>query len=612
MEQSKGYLVIEQKGNGEQSVIFADNASCELIGLSLEKLISKNPADAAEALCVSKVKLDNEHEIWILTANSSESTKISELEQINANLEAALKEAEAANKAKTDFLSSMSHDIRTPMNAIMGMTTIGLSHIDEKPRVLDCLQKISTASSHLMSLVNDVLDLSRIDSGRLVLNEEAFSLADIIHDISVIVRPQAAAKKQELQIELDRIYEEDIIGDPLRLRQILVNIIGNAVKYTPENGKITVKLSQFIKKDESGRDGAVWLDFVCEDNGIGMSSDFVKRIFVPFERDKNADTEKIEGTGLGMAIVKNIIDKMNGTIDVKSEKGKGSSFHIRLPVTPADNSGVPFRLPSNRRVLVTEGKKSSADQICEYLSESGFEPAVVTNGLELVTWLTENRYEDNMPCIMLLGQEIEDISVIELAAHVRQLVGKSLPIVYVSETDWSNIEYRATRAGINAFVPCPLFKSKLLRTVLELTDKGEISDGTDYLSEDYSQHRILLVEDVEINREIIIEMLFSTGIKVETAGNGLEAVEMFTRSSQGYYDLVFMDVKMPIMDGYEATRQIRALPRDDAQTVWIVAMTADAFVEDIRKAKSSGMNEHCSKPVDPRRLIEIIHNRFGK
>lgn len=612
MKQTKGYLVTEQNEKGKQSVIFADKASCELTGLSSEKLISKDPADVAEALCVSKIKLDNEHEIWILTANGAEDSKVLELERLNANLDIALREAEAANKAKTGFLSSMSHDIRTPMNAIMGMTTIALSHIDEKSRVLDCLQKINTASLHLMSLVNDVLDMSRIDSGRLVLNEEPFSLADVTHDISVIVRPQAAAKKQNLQIELGHIYEEDIIGDPLRLRQILVNVIGNAVKYTPENGEITVKLSQFIKSGQSDRDGAVWLDFICEDNGIGMSGDFVKRIFIPFERDKNADTEKIEGTGLGMAIVKNIIDKMNGTIEVESEKGKGSRFRIQLPVTPAESSGITSKLPANRKVLVTEGKKSSADHICEYLSESGFNPIVVTNGLELVTWLTENHYEDNMPCILLLGQEIEDVPVIELAAHVRQLIGKSIPIVYVSEVDWSNIEYRATRAGINAFVPCPLFKSRLLRTVLELVSEGDIAESVDYSSADYSKRRILLVEDVEINQEIIIEMLFSTGVKVETAGNGLEAVEMFKKSSEGYYDLVFMDVKMPVMDGYEATRQIRALPRDDAQNVWIVAMTADAFVEDIRRAKSSGMNEHCSKPVDYQRLMEIIHNRFSK
>lgn len=535
--------------------------------------------------------------------------KIEELEQQNYDLEFALKEAEAVNKAKSSFLSSMSHDIRTPMNAIVGMTTIGLSHIDEKSRVLDCLQKIHIASSHLMSLVNDVLDMSRIDSGRLVLNEEAFSLADVIHGIAVIVRPQAAAKKQELQIEMGHIYEENLIGDSLRLRQILVNIIGNAVKYTPENGKITVKLSQFIKK--SGSDDAVWLDFICEDNGIGMNSDFVKRIFIPFERDRSFETENIEGTGLGMAIVKSIIDKMNGTIEVESEKGKGSSFHIQLPLTASEAANATPKLPSNRNVLVVNGMKTYAEQICKYLKESGFEPIALTNGLEAVTWLTENKYEDTMPCIILLGQGIEGVPVLELAAHMRQLVGKSLPIAYVSEEDWSKIEYRATRVGINTFVPCPLFRSRLIHTVLELTADAYMSEGADQTL-DYSSRRILLVEDVEINQEIVIEMLFSTGVKVETANNGLEAVEMFTKSSPGYYDLVFMDVKMPVMDGYEATRQIRALSREDAKNVWIVAMTADAFVEDVRKAKESGMNDHCSKPVDLQRLMEIIHNRFSE
>lgn len=543
---------------------------------------------------------------------NTEQARISELERRNSELEAALREAEEANKAKSSFLSSMSHDIRTPMNAILGMTAIGLSHIDEKSRVLDCLQKISTASAHLMSLVNDVLDMSRIDSGRLVLNDDEFSLADLTHDIAVFVRPQAASKNQELQIELSNIYEENLVGDALRLRQILVNVIGNAVKYTPANGKISVRFSQFVKEEDSDNGSTVWFDFVCEDNGIGMGEEFVKRIFIPFERDRSSAAEKIEGTGLGMAIVKNIIDRMNGTIEVESELGKGSKFSVRLPLTVAEKQNTGYKLPSNNNVLVTEGKESSAKQICEFLSESGLNPITARSGLEAVTWLTENLYEDNMPCLILLGQETRDMPVLELASHIRQLAGQELPIVLASEEDWSSIEYRAVRSGINAFVPCPLFKSRLLQTVFELVNKSGMRDGTDNSGNDYSDRRILLVEDVEINQEIIIEMLFSTGVNIETADNGAEAVEKFKSSPEGYYELVFMDVKMPIMDGYEATRQIRALPREDAKNVWIVAMTADAFVEDIRKAKKAGMNEHCSKPVDLQRLMEIIHNRFKK
>ena len=525
------------------------------------------------------------------------------LRAANEDLEEALRAAEAANQAKSRFLSSMSHDIRTPMNAIMGMTSIGLSHIDEKARVQDCLSKIQTASAHLMSLVNDVLDMSRIDSGRLTLSEEPFSLADLVHDIAVIVLPQARQKNQELQIEIGRIEEEVLLGDELRLRQILVNIIGNAVKYTQEGGAIQVGLTA----QRTAGEGPVELAFSCRDNGIGMSPAFLEKIFIPFERVRSAAVSKIEGTGLGMSIVKSLVDRMGGQITVESREGEGSCFRVELSLPAAPRSRGRLTLPEGAVVLVAESGEERARRIGECLAEGGLTPVRTRTGMASVTWLTEAQYEERLPCALLLGQELEDMPVLEMAAHVRQLAGREFPIVLVSEDDWAQIEYRATRAGVSAFVPCPLFSSRLLETLSELMggDRGDQSAGGD-LNADYSGSRVLLVEDNELNQEIAVELLGLTGVQVEVAGDGAQAVDMFAAAPAGYYDLIFMDVQMPVMNGYEATRRIRQMDREDAGRVWIVAMTANAFVEDVRLSREAGMNEHVSKPVDLERLQEIL------
>lgn len=534
--------------------------------------------------------------------------RIAELEREITTLKEALMAAEEANKAKSRFLSNMSHDIRTPMNAIMGMTSIGLSHIDEKARVHDCLGKIQTAATHLMSLVNDVLDMSRIDSDRLTLNEEPFSLADLIHDISVIVRPQAAQKKQTLKIEIGRIEEEDLIGDPLHLRQILVNIIGNAVKYTQEAGEIEVWFAQRYAEGDSDR---VWLDFYCKDNGMGMSPEFLQKIFVPFERVHSEATSKIEGTGLGMSIVKNLVERMEGQILVESEEGAGSCFTVNLPMIMAPQETTALHLPEGASVLIAEKRKERAGQMARYLREAGLVSVHQEAGAQAVTWLTQAQYEGHMPCAMLVGEELSDMQVLHLASHVRQLAGKEFPILLVSEADWVQLEYRATRAGINGFVPCPLFKSRLLGTLAKLLGESGADDDQAQRELDYSAYRILLVEDIELNQEIAVELLSVTGVQVEVADDGARAVEKFENSPEGYYDLIFMDIHMPVMDGYEATRRIRGMDRPDAMTVWIVAMTADAFVEDVRQAKESGMNEHISKPVEPSRLQEILYRQFS-
>ncbi len=612
MEAIKGYLLIEYSECASPKILYADSNACAITGLSGEALSAADARQAVRGIDTAQIALDAAHELWILDCSQERyNAAFDRISQENRDLRDALRAAQEENLAKSSFLSSMSHDIRTPMNAIMGMTAIGLSHIDEKSRVLDCLQKIQSASNHLMSLVNDVLDMSRIASGRMSLNDEAFSLADMVHDISIIVRPQAAQKRQDLQMEIGQIYAESLIGDPLRLRQILVNIIGNAVKYTQEEGRIRVSLAQHLGEAQAADNPAneqIWLDFLCEDNGVGMSPDFLERIFVPFERVNTAAVSRIEGTGLGMSIVKNLLDRMGGRITVESEEGKGSRFCVSIPFHTALQEDRP--LPEGT-VLLAESLDGRAQQILDCFRDSGMETVHISSGMAAVTWLTEAQYENRMPRVLLLGQELSDMPVLEVAAHVRQLAGREFPIIWVAEIDWAQTEYRASRAGVNAFVPCPLFKSRLLSTISELTcGSQEGLDTATGQEADYSEYRLLLVEDNELNREIAMELLSLTGIQVDEAENGQRAVEAFERSPEGYYDLIFMDIQMPVLNGYEAAKKIRRLPRKDAESVWIVAMTANAFVEDIRLSKEAGMNEHCSKPVEMERLHDILRRRL--
>ena len=529
-------------------------------------------------------------------------SRIEALEAKNRALEAALASSEEVNQAKSRFLSNMSHDIRTPMNAIMGMTAIALSHIDEKPRVRDCLDKVRTASVHMMSLVNNVLDISRIDSGRLVLGDEEFSLADLVHDIAVIVRPQAQQKSQELKLEIGPVTAERLTGDPLRLRQILVNIISNAVKYTPAGGAIRVRFAQ-----DPPAEGCARLHFLCEDNGIGMSEAFLERIFLPFERAED-QVAQIEGTGLGMSIVKSLVDRMGGTISVESREGEGSRFRVELPVSVSRQERPAPVLPVGRTALVAENRPEAAGLMAAYLEEGGLVPVCLSSGMEAVAWLTEARVEDRSPCAVLLGQELSDMSPLDLASHLREVTGQALPILLVSEEDWARLEYRAGRAGISAFVPCPLFPSRFLGAISDLLAGGGETGGSRDI--DCSGLRVLLAEDNELNLEIAVELLGMTGARVETAGNGQEALDRFRAAPEGWYDLILMDIQMPVMDGYKAARRIRALDRPDARSVCIAAMTANAFVEDVRQAREAGMDEHIAKPVDLDRLRELLYSRL--
>jgi signal transduction histidine kinase/CheY-like chemotaxis protein len=601
----KGYLVVETCGpDGRGRVRYADVAASALTGLSAAELVGADAERAAAGLERTVTPLDAEHALWILeTAADAKCTEQNRMEQA---LTKALRDAQAANAAKSAFLSNMSHDIRTPMNAILGMTNIALSHIDEKARVQDCLQKIHSASDHLMSLVNDVLDMSRIDSGRMTINEEPFSLADLLHDIVLLVRPLAAERRHTFHVDVQDIRCERLMGDPLHLRQIYVNLLNNSIKYTPEGGKIELSLSELPGPDVQ----SITLRFVCRDNGIGMEKKSLDRLFLPFERMQNTTASKIEGTGLGLAITKQLTDLMHGTIQVDTAPGKGSCFTVDIPLPCVAGAEVQPPLPRGQTVLVAESNAAYAAQIAQYLREGGCEPVVVDSGEATVTWLTTAQYEGRMPCALIMGTELSDLPALEVTAHVRQITSRNFPILLVSEQNWGQLEYQATRAGVNAFVPCPLFRSRLWNALSALTQQKTLPAQEAASAQEYRNMHILLVEDNELNQEISAELLSSLGVQVELASDGAEAVRRFTASPVGYYDLIFMDIQMPVMDGYEATRLIRSADRADAQSVWIVAMTANAFLEDIKRSRAAGMNEHCAKPVDIERIEEILRERL--
>ena len=516
----------------------------------------------------------------------------------NEELHRALEEAQNANLAKETFLSNMSHDIRTPMNAIIGLTTLAKKHIDEKGRVADALGKIEIAGSHLLSLINDVLDMSRINSGRLKVEEELFSLGDLLHETLVIVRPQAEQRHHSFLFETNDILYESLYGDTLRLRQVLVNIINNAVKYTPEHGRIRVSFSQELCGDRCV------LVFRCEDNGIGMSREFLKRIFDPFERVTTSTLSGVEGTGLGMSIVKKLIDAMGGTIAIESEPGRGTTVTIRFPLR-YETVQISTEALSGRQLLIIEADEGMRAQYRSYLDEYALSYTIVSSSSEAISAVTEADYRGKRFDCAILGRSIgQDGDLFTLASYLHQ-ADESLVLILISDLNWAEIEYRANRSGISAFIPIPFFRKSLLNG---LDRAMQSSSGEDTFSgvPDLSGKRILLAEDNMINREIACEILGATNAVVDCAENGREAVERFSASDSGAYSLILMDIQMPVMDGYTAVRQIRALSRPDARSVPIYAMTANAFAEDIAKARESGMNGHIAKPIDINHLMQLL------
>jgi len=517
-------------------------------------------------------------------------------------IDRARSEAIHANKAKSEFLSYMSHDIRTPMNAIVGMTAIATANIDDRQQLMNCLKKITLSSRHLLGLINDILDMSKIENGKMTLNPDMVSLRVAMDSLVTIIQPQIKSKNQVFDVFISNILEENVYCDGVRLNQVLINFLSNAYKFTPEGGKIYVYLSQ----EESPKgDAYVRVHFRVKDTGMGMTPEFQKKIFESFSREDNTRVHKTEGTGLGMAISKYIIDAMGGTIEVHSETGKGTEFHIVLDLEKATVKEEDMVLPSWNMLLVDDD-----EQLCretaEKLKELTIQCDWVVDGKSAIHMVEEHHNRQDAYQIVLLDWRMEGMNGIEAARELRQKFGEEMPILLISAYDWSDIEEEAREAGISGFISKPLFKSTLYHGLMQYMDPArEKTEMRKTPARDFSGVRILLAEDNDINYEIANELLSAIGIEIEWAQNGQICVDMFEKSAEGYYDAILMDIRMPVMSGYEAARKIRALTRQDAKLP-IIAMTADAFSEDIKKCKECGMNDHASKPIDMDVLTRLL------
>lgn len=532
------------------------------------------------------------------------------LEEQSQKLQEALASAERANQAKSDFLARMSHDLRTPLNAVVGMTAIAGAHLGDNERVLDCLRKITGSSKLLLSLINEVLDMSKIESGRLKLSDEEFNIGELLQDMIVMMQPEIKRRKQQLDIHVLSLKHEDVIGDSQRIKQVLMNILSNAVKYTLDEGHILVEI-----REEEGTGNVSTYEFAVTDNGRGMKPEFLRKIFEPFERADDQEIRSIQGTGLGMAISHSIVELMGGRIEVKSEYGKGSCFRVRMPLhLQAEAGEEEIVWPDFCSVLIIDDDRTACESTSEYLKEIGLQSEWVCSGREGLE-AVKRRCEKNDPYFsVLVDLKMPDMNGIEVAKRMREFAGAAMPILLLSAYDIEEYEREAREAGIDGFIPKPLFKSKLISVLSKFTRKetARESYGVPLSDDDYTGKRILLVEDNELNREIALEIVGSTGAGMCVAVNGLDAVEKFSQAEEGALDMILMDIQMPVMDGYEATRRIRALDRADAKAVPIIAMTANAFSEDVKNALASGMNHHVAKPFDIAELMKILRKYLAR
>ena len=533
-----------------------------------------------------------------------------QLEEQNRKLEIALRHEGAANRAKREFLFNMSHDIRTPMNAIIGFTSLAATHIDNREQVLDYLKKISTSSQHLLSLINDVLDMSRIESGKVKIEEKAVHLPDLVHDVRSIIQPNVAAKRLSLFIDTMDIEDEDIITDPLRLNQILLNILSNAIKFTPTGGMISIRIAQ----KNGAPKGCVCYEFRIKDNGIGMSEEFQKHIFEEFSREESSTVSGIQGTGLGMSITKNIVDLMGGTIALTSEPGKGSEFIVTLCFTRSGQKAEPKQLPQleGLRALVADDDTDTCLNVSTMLSKIGMRPEWTISGKEAVIRTKYAVEQGDEFSVYIIDWLIPDMNGIEIVRQIRKVIGNRCPIIILTAYDWADIEDEARAAGVTAFCEKPLFLSELRRVLAEPFRAEPASEPAQPTAADLKGKKLLLVEDNELNREIALEILKEAGFVVDTAEDGAVAVQKIKQAAPGQYDLILMDIQMPNLDGYEATRQIRALPDAEKASIPIFAMTANAFEEDRQNALEAGMNGHIAKPLDVPHLLRVLADALKK
>ena len=530
--------------------------------------------------------------------------------KMNQALAEAVRAAETANRAKSTFLSNMSHDIRTPMNAIIGFTTLAVSNIDNQERVRDYLGKILSSSNHLLSLINDVLDMSRIESGKIHLEETEVSLSDVLHDLKTIISGQIYAKQLDLYMDAVDVANEDVYCDKTRLNQVLLNLLSNAIKFTPAGGTVSVRLKQF---PGTQKDSALY-EIRVKDNGIGMSLEFAQKLFSPFERERTSTVSRIQGTGLGMAITKNIVNMMGGTIEVQTEQGKGTEVIVRLAlrIQPEQHRTERIAELEGLKALVIDDDFNTCDSVTKMLAKVGMRSEWTLSGKEAVLRARQSMELGDAFHAYIIDWRLPDMNGIEVTRQIRSL-GDDTPIIILTAYDWSDIEVEARAAGVTAFCAKPLFMSDIRETLM--TAIGQKQEETENpvlpaAGSDFRGRCILLVEDNELNREIAVELLKQYGFRIDTAENGAEAVEKVKHAAPGDYDLVLMDVQMPVMNGYEATKQIRALDDPALAGITILAMTANAFDEDRKQALECGMDGFLSKPIVLEELIGTLQNNL--
>ena len=498
------------------------------------------------------------------------------------------------------------------MNAIIGFTTLAVSNIDDKERVRDYLGKILSSSNHLLSLINDILDMSRIESGKIHLEETEVSLSEVLHDLKTIISGQIHAKQLELYMDVMDVTNEDVYCDKTRLNQVLLNLLSNAIKFTPAGGTVSVRLREYPGTQR----GCELYEIRVKDNGIGMSQKFVQKIFSPFERERTSTVSRTQGTGLGMAITKNIVDMMGGTIEVQTEQGKGTEFIIRLPlrIQPENHRIEKIAELEGLKALVVDDDFNTCDSVTKMLVKVGMRSEWTLSGKEAVLRARQSMEMGDAFHAYIIDWRLPDMNGIEVTRQIRSL-GDDTPIIILTAYDWSDIEVEARAAGVTAFCAKPMFMSDIRETLMAAIGQKQAEAEDNILpvaDSDFRGRHILLVEDNELNSEIAVALLSEYGFRVDTAEDGAEAVEKVKNSTQGDYDLVLMDVQMPVMNGYEATEQIRSLDDPSLAGITILAMTANAFDEDRRKALACGMNGFLSKPIVIEELISTLQNSLER